>query len=209
MGKKILICFFLLSLIATPVQAQLRLQAGFLDYQEESIKVSQGVTVSKEETVVNAPRGEYWREEKKALLQGGVIMEANTGTIEGKEMTAWFAEDRYLFRQQVVMNYRKENEEADQTFILKSAMLELFAKTDSFQAKEGVVIDYQERLLKSEQADYNGETEELVLTKNVLIEEENGDWIKSERAVFDLASEEEHFTAEGPVEIEITLNDEE
>ena len=65
------------------------------------------------------------------------------------------------------------------------------------------MINYKGRILKGETVFYNEEEETLELIKDVYIEEDNGDWVKSERAIFYLKTEE--FVAEGNVELEVDL----
>ncbi|MFP4017486.1 MAG: hypothetical protein ACLFUI_10690, partial [Halanaerobiales bacterium] len=113
---------------------------------------------------------------------------------------AWINEDRYIFEDDVDMIQNLDDGE----FSLLSPYLELMKEDNSFKANKGVVIEYNGRTLKGDEVLYNDQEETLELISNVYIEEEDGDWVRSKRAVFYLKTEE--FSAEGDVELEIDIS---
>ncbi|MFW6278974.1 MAG: hypothetical protein ACOC2G_02180 [Bacillota bacterium] len=180
-----------------------QLKAGFLEYLEDTIELSEGITITKGEITVLARQGEYFREEKKAELEEEVEMSFEQGEIISRELTALLQENRYVFQQEVQFT----RNEGEREFILRAPYLELNQDEDTFAAREGVEIEYDERELIANEADYEGETEELVLTGDVLIEETNGDWISGDRAVFFLDEEgDNNFEVEGNVELEVDIS---
>ncbi|MFW5984801.1 MAG: hypothetical protein ACOCQ1_00850 [Halanaerobiaceae bacterium] len=180
-----------------------QLKAGFLEYLEDTIELSEGITITKGEITVLARQGEYFREEKKAELEEEVEMSFEQGEIISRELTALLQENRYVFQQEVQFT----RNEGEREFILRAPYLELNQDEDTFAAQEGVEIEYDERELIANEADYEGETEELVLTGDVLIEETNGDWISGDRAVFFLDEEgDNNFEVEGNVELEVDIS---
>ncbi|MFW5999674.1 MAG: LPS export ABC transporter periplasmic protein LptC [Halanaerobiaceae bacterium] len=176
-------------------------RADKLEYADDMVVLKDNVEVIRGENRITADRAELYREEDKAELWDNINAEYSQGTVTSRELTAFMDEDRYEFREEVVLKHRTEEGEE---MTLETPLLELFTDDNSFDARDGVVIDFQDRTVRSEKADYDGETEILTMVENVEIEDE-GDWIKSERAEFDLG-EEDVFSAEGAVELEFEVD---
>ncbi len=175
------------------------IRTGRLNSTDGRIEGSEGVTLIKGDVEVQGEKLLYFEREKRAEISGGVQLSHDKGQISCEKMEAFLETDRYVFREEVKM--LQILEEGD--FNLTSTFLELFKENNSFQARQGVVINYKGRILKGETVFYNEEEETLELIKDVYIEEDNGDWVKSERAIFYLKTEE--FVAEGNVELEVDL----
>lgn len=176
-------------------------RADKLEYADDMVVLKDNVEVIRGENQITADRAELYREEDKAELWDNINAEYSQGTVTSRELTAFMDKDRYEFREEVVLKHRTEEGEE---MTLETPLLELFTDDNSFDAQDGVVIDFQDRTVRSEKADYDGETEILTMVENVEIEDE-GDWIKSERAEFDLG-EEDVFSAEGAVELEFEVD---
>jgi lipopolysaccharide assembly outer membrane protein LptD (OstA) len=176
------------------------LRPGYLKYTEDKILVSKGVKIIKGENIINAQEGEYYTEENKAILKGEVRLEHSNGSVSSSELLAWLASDEYIFNRDVKLSHNYNDHE----FTLEAPHLEMTAN-DSFEASEGVVIYYKKRLIKADNVKYNNEDETLDLNGNVHIQEENGDWIRSIKAIFYLNEENEGFVADGEVEVEIKI----
>lgn len=187
-----------LSDMSTPNQEALRLQAGFLNYGTDKIELSEGVKIFKGENIASAPEGVFYRREEKAILTKGVLLEFADGEITSEEMTAFFAREEYNFSDNVELLRFLDN---DQEFRLNSPYLDLFLEDDSFIAKQGVIINFNQRIIKGDKVIYDDEAQTLELFDNVYIEESNGDIVRSDHAVFYLETEE--FTAEGNVEVNL------
>ncbi len=201
--------FILLVLVANSAEAAkstVHLKAGYLNYVKEKIEVSKGVEIVKGEITVTAPRGEILRQKEKAYLYEGVNMNYELGKIDSKEMTAWLKEDKYVFRKEVVFVYNKLQDNKSQEMILKTPFLTVFPDDETFKAQQGVVINYNKKLIKAEKADYNPDQGTLTLSKNIYIEKENGDWVRGNKAVIYLDSKVDKFTVDGKVEIELKVN---
>lgn len=207
--KKIFLFFMIIVLITFSALAgesetdeTVHIRAGLLKYVENKIEFSKGTTIYKEENTVTAPRGIYYKEEKRIVLEGGVSLKHNDGDIEAEIMEAWLEEDKYIFKDQVDLLQRLDS---GKEFSLSSPYLELYMDDNSFKANRGVTIKYDNRLLKSERVIYNPEDEILELSENAHIQEDNGDWIRSSKVIFYLDTGD--FTADGDVELEIQLTD--
>ncbi|MFI5359592.1 MAG: hypothetical protein ACHQYO_06025 [Halanaerobiales bacterium] len=178
------------------------IRTGRLNSTEGRIEGSDGVVLIKGDVEIKGEKLLYFEKEKRAEISGGIKLTHEKGEISSQSMEAFVEVDRYIFREEVKMLQRLE--EGD--FNLSSPYLELLKESNSFRANRGVVINFKGRTLKGEEVFYNDQEETLELVKNVYIEEDNGDWVKSERAVFYLKTEE--FIAEGNVELELDLSTE-
>lgn len=178
------------------------IKTGRLNSTEGRIEGSDGVVLIKGDVEIKGEKLLYFEKEKRAEISGGIKLTHEKGEISSQSMEAFVEVDRYIFREEVKMLQRLE--EGD--FNLSSPYLELLKESNSFRASRGVVINFKGRTLKGEEVFYNDQEETLELVKNVYIEEDNGDWVKSERAVFYLKTEE--FIAEGNVELELDLSTE-
>ena len=175
------------------------IKTGLLKSTDGKIEGTNGMTLVKGDVEINSEQGIYYEDERRAEIEGDVILVHDKGEISSETMEAWINDDRYIFKENVNMLQGLEDGE----FSLKSPYLELLKEDNSFTANQGVVIEYNGRTLKGEEVLYNDQKQTLELISNVLIEEDNGDWVRSDRALFYLETEE--FTAEGSVELELDI----
>mgnify|MGYP006272189893 FL=1 len=190
-------------------KSTIHIKAGELNNKDGLILLSGGLTIVKDDITLKSPEGEFDDEENKIILTNGVDMDYADGKITSQKVTGYLDRDDFIFENNVKMDYnpQEENEEGEKKkFTLESTKLDINSETQSFTAENNVIIDYDQKIIKGNKADYDGENEILVVTEEVYIQEENGDWIKSDRAEFDLSTGEENFKATGNVEIEITLD---
>lgn len=212
---KIIISLLLIVLIfnISPVNAQedqengdsstVYINADHLKYEDEKTILSGNIQIRKDTTSIMASEGELLREENKLLLQDNINVEYDDGDVKSNNLTAFLKEEEYIFENQVLLNYILEDEE--ENMVLESDYLKIFGDNNSFNAKNNVLIQYEGRNFKGDNAEYVGEEEILYLTGNVLIEE-GEDWVKSDQAKFFLGTEEKGYTADGNVEIKMTLD---
>ncbi len=177
------------------------IKAGHVKYIGEVIEFSAGVEIKKDDNIMKAPSGNYDKENKKIFLENGVNARYNKGNIEAQILTGWLEENKYIFENNVILKHNLTN---DKTFNLETLYLEMLADTNSFTAEEEVLIKHEGKIIKAKTADYEDKTEILKLSGDVYVKE-NGDWIKSNKAEFNLGGEDEEFTADGNVELEISF----
>ena len=190
-------------------KSTIHIKAGELNNKDGLILLSGGLTIVKDDVTLKSPEGEFDDEENKIILTNGVDMDYADGKITSQKVTGYLDRDDFIFENNVKMDYnpQEENEEGEKKkFTLESTKLDINSETQSFTAENNVIINNKKKIIKGNKADYDGENEILVVTEEVYIQEENGDWIKSDRAEFDLSTGEEDFKATGNVEIEITLD---
>lgn len=174
-------------------------KASQVHYKEDSFKGEGGITLVKRDIIARAEEGEYFKNENRAVLVNEVEVEYDKGNVKADKMTALLKVEEYTFNNNVVLKHQLEDGEFD----LKSPYLLMYFTDNSFEARKGVVIDYNGRTLKGDNVDYNDQEQLLELSGNVYIEEDNGDWVKGNQAVFYLETEE--FTVDGGVELEIKI----
>lgn len=190
--------------IAEPEESQsVYINAERLRYQEDKTILSGGVSIRKSDTHITALRGDLFREEQRIFLEEDVRAEYPDGTVRAGSLNAFLNEEEYIFEEAVLLNYQLSAEK--DKLILTSQYLKLFGDNNSFAAENGVEIDYDGQNFRGDKADYNGQTEILLLSGSVEIEED-GNFIKSDRARFNLAEGEEGYTAEGNVELMIRID---
>lgn len=206
-----LIVVFMLGIFSFSAGAQegsMQIKSGVLDYREELIEVSEGVTVFWDDYQVDSRRAEIEREEEIARFFQEVKLTFAEGTVDSEEMTAYLGEDRFVFERQVLMIYQRQgeedNEEEEEPMELRTDNLELFGDTGNFQARGNVQIDYRGRNMTADEGDYDEEEEIFYLRDNVVMEEPDGDRIRSNRAEVHLGADDV-FRAEGDVEIEMDM----
>lgn len=178
------------------------INAARLQYEDEKTILTGGITIRKDDTIINALQGELFRDEQKMILEEEIAVEYPDGQVSSKFMTAFLDNEEYIFENEVQLDYILSD---GGEMLLKSDYLKIFGDDNSFAAEKNVEIDYDQQKFKGDKADYDGETELMLLTGNVVIEEED-DWVKSDRATFNLKEGEEGYTAEGNVEIKMILN---
>jgi lipopolysaccharide assembly outer membrane protein LptD (OstA) len=178
----------------------IHIRAGYLRYTEDYIEITGGVTIIKGDNEITAPQGVYYREEKKVELTEGVNLTHDQGEIKACRLTALLDQDEYIFSGEVVLLQLLEEND----FQLETPFLKLLTGDNSFSVEKGAVIYYDQRRLEADLVTYNDQEQTLKLVNNVRIEEENGDWIKSQQAIFYLDSGE--FIADGEVELELDIS---
>lgn len=190
--------------IADPEASQsVYINAERLNYQEAKTVLSGGVRIRKGDTEITAQKGDLFREEQRIFLEVDVRAEYPDGVVKADSLTAYLNSEEYIFADNVDLDYQLSQQKDN--LLLSSQYLKLFGDDNSFKAEKGVKIDYDGQNFRGDQADYDGQTEILLLTGSVEIEED-GDWIKSDQARFNLAAGEEGYTAEGNVELMIKID---
>lgn len=183
-------------------QQTVYINAESLDYQEDKTLLSGGIEIRREDTTIKSERGELFREEQKMFLEDNIELEYPDGRVSSDILTAFLKADEYIFEENVRLDYKLSAE--NKNMILKSGYLKIYGEDSSFTAEKEVVIDYDQQIFKGDNAEYDGSSERLELRGNVEIEE-NDDWIKSDKAVFDLSEGGEGYTAEGNVQIRMVF----
>ncbi len=197
----ILISIILIFSLFRVTQASLRMNVGHMSREGNIIKISQGVVIQKDDIELSGERGSFNQQDEKIDLEENIKMVFDRGEITSGNMTGNLQEEKYIFKDQVIFVQKQEGEEADE-MKLYSPYLKLNQADQTFFARDGVEIDYNEAFLKADEVHYCQDQEILELFNNVYIEEADGTWIRGGKATFYLDSEEEEFTVEDQVEIE-------
>jgi len=188
---------------ASPNQQAVYIDAENLKYEEEKTILGGGVTIRKNETTITARDAELIRETQKMFLENSISVDYPDGKVFSDKLEAMLETEEYIFTENVRLEY--DLSEEGKNMLLNSEYLRIFGDDKSFVAEDNVVIDYDNQKFRGDDAEYDGASELLVLTNNVEIEE-GDDWVKSDKATFNLAEGEEGYTAEGNVRIKMILN---
>ncbi|MGM0420557.1 MAG: LPS export ABC transporter periplasmic protein LptC [Bacillota bacterium] len=187
---------------ASPASASVQIRSGRLDYQEDLIELSQGVTIFWKDYEITSERGEIDRPNSIAHLYENIEVLFERGHINSKNLTIYLDEDELVFTEEVYLNYQRE--EDDEPLELTSSKLVYDSETGGFELEEPLEINQPNRKIKAGAGSFSEEEEVFNFRSGVEITEEDGDTITSDTARLDL-SEGDIFTAEGDVEIELDL----
>lgn len=179
------------------------INAQNLDYQDEKTILSGGLEIRKNDTEIKSEQGELFRDENKMLLKENIKVVYPDGEVSSELLTAFLKSEEYIFENNVKLDYKLQNQEGN--LLLTSNYLMIYGENNNFTAEDDIVIDYEDQKFKGDKAEYDGDAEQLLLTGNVKIEE-GEDWIKSDRAIFNLGEDDEGYQAEGNVEIKMILD---
>lgn len=186
----------------SPVSASVQIRSGRLDYQEDLIKLSQGVTIFWEDYEITSERGEIDRPDSIAHLFENIEVLFERGHINSNNLTIYLDEDELVFTEEVYLNYQREEDE--EPLELTSSKLVYDTEAGSFELEEPLEINQPNRQIKAGAGSFSEEEEVFHFRSGVEITEADGDTITSNTARLDL-SEGDIFTAEGDVEIELDL----
>lgn len=203
--KKNILIFILILLISNITSANtINLSVNNLEIKGEQFIFSGDVEITKDNIVLNSKAGDYLKDEEKLKLFENVVLESNDFKISSNDMEGLLKDNTYIFRENVNMNNINEDKE---NFTLKSDLLYLYSDTNNFNANGNISIEYKDKILTSDKAEYINETERLTLLENVVINNKDGEKIISDKVVINLNNENENFEATGRVNITLTLDD--
>ena len=191
-----------LMLWAGPVLAEVQINAGYLDYAEDWVELEQGVEIFWEEYETVSLRGEIDREASIVYLYEEVELFFEGGFINAEEADMFLDDDEFVFRDDVYLNY-DQGEEASPIEITTTVMT-YYPEEENFVFEEELEIQQEGRVIQAGSGDFQEAEEAFYFADGVEIIEEGGDRITSQEAVLSMG-EDEVFTAEGDVEIELEI----
>ena len=188
--------------LAAPVMASVQINAGQLDYAEDWIELEEGVVILWEEYETLSQRGEIDRENSIVYLFDDVELFFEGGFINSQEADILLDDDEFIFRDNVFLSY-DQGEEASPIEITTSVMV-YYPEEENFVFEEALEIQQEDRVINAGSGDFLETEEAFYFADGVEIIEEGGDRITSQEAVLSMG-EDEVFTAEGDVEIELEI----
>ena len=156
-----------------------------LDYQD-SIIISQNLEMRRDEDLFLFSEDVYLEQEEGDKIWSQELefdLEADIMTARDEVRMEAYRQDRYLE--------------------LESEYLKLWLETDDLLAEDNVVLFYDEQEIRGNRLEYEDAKEELVVTEEAEIKDD-GDWMKAEKIVIDLA--EDIIDARNNVQLEFEID---
>ncbi len=156
-----------------------------LDYQD-SIIISQNLEMRRDEDLFLFSEDVYLEQEEGDKIWSQELefdLEADIMTARDEVRMEAYRQDRYLE--------------------LESDYLKLWLETDDLLAEDNVVLFYDEQEIRGNRLEYEDAKEELVVTEEAEIKDD-GDWMKAEKIVIDLA--EDIIDARNNVQLEFEID---
>lgn len=172
--------------------------------------------------IITADLIKYYQEDKKAIMTGNVVVHQNETKITGNKIVGHLQDDRFIIDGNVYIYYPREDDEKkkkedNKGKEAKKDIIEIKAEHvdyetgeyDSMIATGNVVMDVEDRTIKSEYLNYNGQEEVVIARENVEVTGEDEEVINSDEFTLYLEGENEGFEAKGQAKMEFTIDDDE
>lgn len=182
-----------------PREVQMEADDMTYDGNTKLVRLVGNVKFITEGATLTTAVAEFETEKKIADLQGGVKMVGKQSTATGKEMKAWYNENRGILKgnvRVVTQNAGKTGGTEEPTVILCET-LEYNWKDEEGVAKGGVKMRQGNKRAFSDRAEIYQKRNEVLLIGNVRVEQGDGDWLTASRAIYD--TEDQTVRAEGRV----------
>lgn len=162
-------------------------------------------------TVINAEKVLFNSDSKTAKVDGGVRIAQDNIVITADKMDADFKNDKVRVSGNVKLELTETLTEKDESgkpkkdvVVLVTSSMEIDINTNDFRATGGVTITKNKQKAQAGEAAYVDAEKKMTLMTGVMIETEDGDTVKSEKAV--VYTDKEAFEAEGEkIEINFTV----
>lgn len=184
-----------------------------LNYQgaKGDAMVEGNVRIEYGSTIINAEKVLFNSDSKTAKVEGGVRIAQDNIVITSDNMDADFKNDKVKVSGNVKLELTETLSEKDEAgkpkkdvVILLTSSMEIDINTNDFRATGGVTITKNKQKVQAGEAAYIDAEKKMTLITGVLIETEDGDTVKSEKAV--VYTDKEAFEAEGEkIEINFTV----
>lgn len=172
--------------------------------------VEGNVKIVYDTTVINAERVIFNSDNKTAKVDSGVRIEQGDIVITANVMSADFKTEKMTISGNVRLELTETLQEKDEkglpkkdVIVLTAGSMEIDINTTDFTAKGGVMITKQGQKAQAANAAYIDTEKKLVLTSGVIIETEDGDTVKADKAI--VYTDRDTFEAEGQ-KIEISFS---
>lgn len=172
--------------------------------------VEGNVKIIYDTTVINAERVIFNSDNKTAKVDSGVRIEQGDIVITANQMSADFKTEKMTVSGNVRLEMTETLQEKDEkglpkkdVIVLTAGSMEIDINTTDFIAKGGIAITKEGQKVQAADASYVDAEKKLTLTSGVVIETEEGDTVKADKAV--VYTDRDTFEAEGQ-RIEINFN---
>lgn len=174
--------------------------ANQMDYDENSqrIRLVGNVVITSEGSKLTAPYAEYHTEKQYAEFLGGVKMVGEQSTATGKEMKVWYADSRGVLEGNVrLVSQKATGADSKEPTVILCEKLDYNWLKEEGSASGGVKMRQGIKKAFADRAEIYQKRNEVLLLGNVRVEQGDGNWLTSQRAIYD--TENQTVRAEGGV----------
>lgn len=162
-------------------------------------------------TLINAEKVLFNSDNKTAKVEGGVRIAQDNIVITADTMSADFKNDKVTVSGKVRLELTETLNEKDEkgqpkkdVVVMTASSMQININTNDFTASGSIIITKNKQKAQAAEAAYIDSEKKLTLTKSVIIETEDGDTVKSDKAT--VYTDKEAFEAEGEkIEINFTV----
>lgn len=176
---------------AAPKGKEVQMYSKKLDFDEKHKKVRLigDVKITTDKYTMTAPYAEFFTDKKIGEFQGGVKITGEGTTVTGKRMKVFYEDQRAVLTGNVRMVSTKgPGGSSGAPTIMTGNELEYQWGKGYGEARGGVKVDQGDRHAFSDKATYYRDQQMVYLQGNVRVERGDGDWLTSERARMNLAT---------------------
>lgn len=194
--KFLTLALAILASLALPAGAQakreLKIEADRMDYDEtrKQVRLVGHVRFESGDTVMTAPYAEYHTGKQIAEFQGGVKVTQPGSTLVGNKMKVWYGEGRGVLSGNVrLVSEKAPGGDARTPAVMTAHEIEYRWIEGIGEARGAVKVRQGDRRAFADLAHYDRNSETIDMTGNVRFEQGQDDWLTSDSAQVNLASE--------------------
>jgi lipopolysaccharide export system protein LptA len=177
---------------ALPNPREIQMYSKKLDYDEKRKKVRLigDVKITSEKYVMTAPYAEFFTDKKVGEFQGGVKITGEGSVATGKRMKVFYPDQRAVLSGDVrLVSEKGPGSTAGSPTVMTGQELEYQWVKGYGVASGSVKVIQNHRRAFADKATYYRDQQMVYLEGNVRVEQGDGDWLTSERARMNLATQ--------------------
>lgn len=176
---------------AAPKSKEVQMYSKKLDFDEKHKKVRLigDVKITTDKYTMTAPYAEFFTDKKIGEFQGGVKITGEGTTATGKRMKVFYEDRRAVLSGNVkLVSTKGPGGSTGTPTIMTGQELEYQWDRGYGEARGGVKVDQGDRHAFCDKAIYYRDQQMVYMQGNVRVERGDGDWLTSERARMNLAT---------------------
>ncbi|AZR73965.1 hypothetical protein BBF96_11525 [Anoxybacter fermentans] len=165
--------------------------------------------------VIKADLIKYYQKEDRAVLRGNVVVYQGETRLTGQEMIVDLKKEEFIIDGDVYIYYvraskKKDNKDKENDVIeIRAGHVEFQSgEKDHFIATKKVIMEVEDRTIKSEFLEYKGDEKLVIARENVEVIGKDEEKLNCDEFTLVLEGEDEGFEAVGQVQLEFTIDNE-